>query len=322
MRAVVGIDLGGTLVRAGALDPEGQLLAWAETPIEAARGPAAGVQRITGLVHDILRQIGAVQLLGIGIGSTGPVDRQLGAIQNPHTLPTWENVDVVSPLQDHFGVPVTLENDADAAALGEYWRGAGGGLDRLVMVTVGTGIGAAFVYRGEIYRGVQGHHPETGHNIIDASGPPCYCGACGCWESLASGPAIARRAQEAVLEAATPTSLLARAGGDVTAIDARLVAEAAAGGDLLARQVIAESARYLALGLVNVIQFLLPQRIILGGGVMRSYELFRPVVESVITQHNVMAPTHLVEMRPALLGQQAGVVGAGYAVYQLLQGEK
>ena len=119
MRAVVGIDLGGTHVRAGALLPDGQIVAWAEGPIDAARGPAQGVQRIVELAGETLRQAGDVQLQGIGVGATGPVDREQGAIQNPHTLPTWENVDIVSPLRDYFGVPVILENDADAAALGE-----------------------------------------------------------------------------------------------------------------------------------------------------------------------------------------------------------
>ena len=119
-----------------------------------------------------------------------------GTINNPYTLPTWEDVPIVDFLVDRFGVPVSLENDADAAALGEYWQGAGRDVQRLCAVTVGTGIGTAYILHGKIVRGNGGWHPEGGHMIIDPSGPQCYCGAKGCWESLASGSAIALFARE------------------------------------------------------------------------------------------------------------------------------
>ncbi|MGB9897919.1 ROK family protein, partial [Thermanaerothrix sp.] len=122
---LVGIDLGGTNVRVGAVNLQGDVLAWAEAPIEASRGPQVGLARIGALIEQVLGTVGMVMPLAIGMGATGPIDRQRGSIQNPYTLPTWEDVPVVQLLQERFGVPVALENDADAAALGEAWVGAG-----------------------------------------------------------------------------------------------------------------------------------------------------------------------------------------------------
>ena len=152
---LIGIDLGGTNVRAGAVTSDGQLLAWKDAPIEAARGPKSGLQTITRLVDEVISLVNH-PVLALGVGSTGPLDRQRGCIQNPYTLPGWEDVDIISPLRGRFGVPVSLENDADAAALGESWAGAGRGVKRMFMVTIGTGVGTSLILDGQIYRGLDG----------------------------------------------------------------------------------------------------------------------------------------------------------------------
>ncbi|MGB9799261.1 MAG: ROK family protein [Thermanaerothrix sp.] len=313
---LIGIDLGGTNVRVGAVNLQGDVLAWAEAPIEAARGPQVGLARIGALIEQVLGTVGMVMPLAIGMGATGPIDRQRGSIQNPYTLPTWEDVPVVQLLQERFGVPVALENDADAAALGEAWVGAGRDYERVLMVTVGTGIGTAFVYRGEIYRGIEGAHPEAGHIVVDPRGPLCYCGAHGCWESLASGPAIARRAQSLARD--TSTLMVELAQGNLEAIDARVVVAAAQAGDVLAQQIIEETAFYLGLGMVNLMIAYLPDVVILGGGVMRAYPVFAPYIHQVIQQHSVVAPLQSVRLEMARLGGQAGVVGAAYAASKLI----
>jgi glucokinase len=254
---------------------------------------------------------------GIGIGASGPVDRALGAIQNPHTLPTWENVDVVTPLSSRFGVPVALENDADIAILGEYWVGAGRGCTRLAMVTVGTGIGLALMADGKLYRGARGYHPEGGHIVLDPHGPLCYCGANGCWESLASGTAIGRLARER--EAVHPGSLLERVNGNLDEIDADIVGQAAEAGDASAREVIDQAAYYLGLGLVNVIGMFFPEVIVLGGGVMRRFDLMQPRIMQTLARHVVMVRASDARIELARLGIQAGVFGAAYAVLQELE---
>lgn len=299
---VVGIDLGGTTVRAGVLTRAGDLLYTASTPIEAALGPQTGLARIERLVEQVVGAAGDVSLQAIGIGSTGPVDRVRGAIQNPYTLPTWEDVDIVHPLAHHFHVPVTLDNDANAAALGEYWLGAGQGAARLYLFTVGTGVGTAFVFNGAIYRGQGGIHPEAGHMLVDPSGPQCYCGGRGCLESLIAGPSIAHWARTWALDDALPQ-------------DARQIADLARGGHRAAQTVIERAAGYLALGLINAIMLLVPDVVLFGGGVMQNYDLFEPVLQAAVTRHSVLVPGAVVRLAPARLGDKAGVVGAGYAAW-------
>jgi glucokinase len=315
-KILIGIDLGGTNVRVGAVTPAGELLAFQEAPIEARQGPQAGVEKIAGLITWVTEQAGG-HLQAIGIGSTGPVDRTLGAIQNPFTLPTWENVDIVAPIRDRFHVPVTLENDADAAALGESWMGAGRGVPRLIMVTVGTGVGTAFILNGGIYRGVDGAHCEGGHMVLDPAGPECYCGARGCWESLASGTAIGVFAREQA--AAHATRMTELAGGNLQQIDTAIVASAARQGDLLASRIINRAADHIALGLVNLIVLFLPDCIVLSGGVMRSFDLMETRIRAVIARHNIIVPAAQVELRLAQLGQQAGMMGAAHAAMQFLE---
>jgi len=341
-RFVVGVDLGGTFVRAGLLDARGAQHSNLRLPILADEGPQAGLERIRGVIQAVCSGLGEGRLAAIGIGASGPLDPQKGLIQNPYTLPGWLEVPIVARLQEAFGVPVVLENDADAAALGEYWQGAGQGVDRLSMVTVGTGIGTALLLEGEIYRGLDGAHPEGGHHLLDPAGPQCYCGGRGCWEVLASGSAIARQARLLVREGAAwkgaarkgaarkgaawkgaawkgtawkgaASRLLELAGGDMESIDARLVIQAARQGDSLARQVVDQAASYLALGLVNLVAMLLPQAIVLGGGVMESADLFLPAVHAALQAHSIMQPAGNVSLRLAQLGDRAGLVGAAYA---------
>jgi glucokinase len=314
---VIGIDIGGTMVRAGAVARDGHILSIGETTILASEGPQAGMKRITALVESIVNQNDA-RLLGIGIGCTGPLDLTRGAIQNPYTLPGWEDVPITGPLQDHFSVPVLLENDADVAALGEYWVGAGQNMQRLVAVTVGTGIGTSLILKGQIYRGLEDCHPEGGHIILDPSGPLCYCGAYGCWESLAAGPAITKQARQAAVQ--HPESLmLSLAGGDLDKVDSAVAVQAARQQDAAACQVIERAAHYTALGIVNLINAFAPEMIVLSGGVMKSSDLFLPEIMKVVHQNNRMVPADHIQIVLAKLGYYAGMTGAAYTIYQKQQ---
>jgi glucokinase len=308
--ATIGIDLGGTNVRAGAVTTAGQLLASSETPINAPDGPEVGLKRIINLIEQV-REQADIQIQAVGIGCTGPLDRIAGTINNPYTLPTWENVSINQALQDHFSVPVSLENDADAAALGESWLGAGHGLSRVLMITVGTGIGTGFILDGKIYRGMDGIHPEGGHIPIDPSGPECYCGAKGCLESLASASAIAAFAQKLVLQ--RPSILLEKAENHAEMITAKMVVEAAQEGDILAQEIFRQSATHLALGLINLLHLYLPDCVVFSGGVMHSFSLYEPLLHETIKQHSIMSPLHQIPLLLAQLGQKAGIYGAARA---------
>lgn len=312
---LIGVDLGATMVRAGAFTPGGEMLAVDLVEIQARQGPEIGFQRTCELIERLLHEnaLTGAHLMGIGVGSTGPVDALTGVIVNPGTLPGWDDVPLVVWLERRFGVPAFLDNDAAVAALGEYWVGAGRGVSRLYAVTVGTGIGTSCVIDGQTYRGAAGFHPEGGHQIIDPGGPLCYCGAHGCWESLASGTAIARAARQMVLKN-PDSSLAALVEGDLERIDARLVAEAALRGDPLASAVIGRAAEYLALGLFNLLMLFFPEVIVLSGGVIRSSELFMPAIRRALQNATPYLPTAQVDIRLAQLGYYAGIYGAAYAI--------
>jgi glucokinase len=310
---LIGIDLGGTNVRAGAVTSDGRLLHWKDAPIEAARGPQAGLQTVTRLVDEVIAQAGQ-PVLALGIGSTGPLDRRRGCIQNPYTLPGWEDVDIVTPLRERFDVPVALENDADAAALGESWAGSGQGVKRLIMLTIGTGVGYALILNGEIYRGLGDEHPEGGHIIIEPSGPECYCGAHGCLESLVAGPAIARFARES--EEAKTSPFLQKSASEK--IDAATIFEGARYGDTFCQSVVDRTGNYIALGLVNIIMTTLPDCIVLTGGLLHSYDLLESKICATLTKYDVIVPASKVQIQLSQLGQQAGLYGAARAAQLLL----
>ncbi len=187
------IDIGGTKIAVGVVDDAGRIVDRLECPTESERGFPNGLARMAAMLRETAARTGA-KLRGIGIGCTGPVDPFAGVLGSVDLLPGWQGGAIVAGLEEEFGIPVAMENDADAAGLAEAAWGAGRGKRRFLYVTVGTGIGVAIILDGALYRGVDGSHPEAGHIVIDASGPRCYCGADGCWEVLAAGPAMLARA--------------------------------------------------------------------------------------------------------------------------------
>ena len=190
-KIVIGaIDIGGTKIAVGIVDDAGKVLSKLESATNARGGYANGLQRIIGMLRETAREAG-VEIGGIGIGSTGIVYPFSGAFGDVDFLPDWQGNNPVEDLAREFSVTTALENDADASALGEAGWGAGKGKSRIVYVTVGTGIGGGIIIDGQLYRGADMAHPEIGHHVIDPSGPLCSCGFRGCWESLATGPALA-----------------------------------------------------------------------------------------------------------------------------------
>jgi glucokinase len=289
------VDIGGTKIAVGVVDENGRVLARTECPTEAARGPADGIQRMAAMLDQTRAQVGGA-LAGIGIGSTGPVDPLTGEIGDLEFLPGWQGANPVHALADRFGLPAAIENDADAVALAEARWGVGRGVASFIYVTVSTGIGGGLVFNGRLYRGVGGAHPEVGHHVIDPAGPACPCGARGCWESLASGPALSRW-----YTANTPGA---------PDLDARAICAAAARGDPHAQAAVEHTADYLGLGLANLITLFTPDVIALGGGLMRSRHLFWDRIEATIGVMCKYVPAHQVQLVPTSLGSEAGLIGA------------
>jgi glucokinase len=290
----IGIDIGGTKTVVAAVESSGQPRSRAEFATDSNRGFSACVAELIAVIRTVAREAEAKEdeLCGIGIGCAGPVDPRRGTIHNPYTLPGWDDADIVAPLREAFHLPVRLENDADAAAVGEYRWGAGRGASPLVMVTLGTGIGGALLVNGEIYRGVNGEHPELGHLAVRPDGPDCYCGTRGCWESIASGTAIAA------------------AGKRFGFADSRAVF-AAASGDANAAAVVREAVEATASAVWTLIHAYFPQRIVLGGGIgVEHFERFAAVLRPRLSLATQLPRNPPVEIAKAALGREAGVIGA------------
>jgi len=304
--AVLAIDIGGTKLAAGVVDPAGGMRLRAEVPTRAAEGLEPVLGRIVDLGRGLLERAAAAGLAvrRIGVGCAGPVDRRRGLILNPPNLPGWERVALVERIQGDLGLPVTLENDANAAALGEYRYGAGRGAGSLVYYTISTGIGGGIVLDGRLWHGLADAAGEVGHVTVRPDGPLCGCGNRGCLEAVASGPSLVRRAREA-LRAGRPSRL-----GGMPSFTAVELVEAARGGDGLAREIWDEAVGCLGLGIAAVITTLAPERIVVGGGVSRAGEfLFEPLRQAV-RRHVRLVPVESVPILPAALGADVGILGA------------
>ena len=292
------VDIGGTKIAVGMVDDGGKVVSRMEAPTDPDRYTDS-----IELIADLLRETASharAQLTGIGIGSTGPVDPVRGEFGDVDFLPGWRGKSPVQDLAEIFKVRVALENDGDAAALAEAGWGAGRDRTRLIYVTVGTGIGGGIVLDGELYRGVEGAHPEVGHHVVDPAGPACSCGFHGCWESLAAGPAMV-----AWLESHAPASYPHREG-----ITARKICELAQTGDQVALQAVEHEAYYLGLGIANLINLFTPDAIVLSGSVMKSATLFLDRIREVIRRGCRFVPAEKTELTLASLGDDTNLIGA------------
>ncbi len=292
------VDIGGTKIAVGIVDDSGKVLSRMEAPTDPNRY-SDGVELIAHMLRKTAQKAGA-EISGIGIGSTGPVDPMSGKFGDVDFLPGWRGKSPVRDLAQVFSVPVALENDGDAAALAEAGWGVGGNRTRLIYVTVGTGIGGGIVLDGKLYRGVDGAHPEIGHQVIDPNGPPCSCGFRGCWESLASGPAMV-----AWMEREAPADYPHRQG-----ITAKHICELAKAGDLVALEAVAHEAMYLGIGLANLINLFTPDAIVLGGSVMKSADLFLDRIREVIRSGCRFVPADKTQLMLASLGDDTNLIGA------------
>src|SRR5205823_6405027 len=296
---VGAVDIGGTKVAVGIVDPEGKLLSRFESATQADGPYESALDRTATMLRAAMASTGA-NLQGIGIGSTGPVYPFTGEIGDVNFFPHWRGQNPAKDLEKIFGVPVAMENDADAAALGEAGWGSGRNKSRLIYVTVGTGIGVGVILDGHVYRGVDQAHPEIGHHVIDATGPLCDCGFRGCWESLAAGPAMV-----AWLRTNAPPN-----HPQIPELTAKRICELATEGDEWAVKAVARQARYLGLGLANLVTIFVPDAIVLGGSVMNSAVLFLDEIRRTIAASCRFVPYERTELALASLGKDANLIGA------------
>jgi glucokinase len=297
MKTIAAVDIGGTKIAVALVREDGTTTHFTQCATEPAKGFQHAMQRIRGMLHNVCD--GNLQPAGIGVACPGPLDPITGVIGDVGTLPGWEGVNLTEELQSEFAVSVAVENDADAVALAEANWGAASGSERLIYVTVSTGIGGGIILSGNLYRGAGGSHPELGHQIIDNTGPLCYCKARGCWESLASGLAMVAWMREQ--------------SPDRTVAKAEEVCELARQGDPLALRAVEREGYYLGLGLANLVTLFTPDAIVLGGGVMKSSSLFLDVALKVVRETCTQVPVEKTFITLSSLGQNTGLLGAARA---------
>ena len=309
MRYVVGIDIGGTNIVAGTVAEDGsELLGLVSEPTFPEQGADAVLARIVKLTKASMAAARGKEIAGIGIGSPGPLDTKTGVVLLTPNL-GWTNFPLRDRLTQALGLPATLDNDANCAIFGEWWRGAARGADYVVGLTIGTGIGGGIVLGGQVYRGASDIAGEIGHMTIDSTGRLCKCGNYGCLEAYSSGPAIAARAVEGI-RPGTDTSLPKYVNGDLSKITAQLVYEAAHDGDDYAREVVKDTAKFLGAGVASLINIFNPEVVVVCGGVtLAGDRLFEPL-RAEVRRRAFKPATDVCRIVPGELTGTAGVYGA------------
>ena len=303
-RLAIGIDLGGTQVRA-ALVRAGDVLVRVAQKTDVAGGPKGVLTQFRQMIAEVSGSAPSAALASVGVSAPGPLDTEAGTVLQIPTLPGWENFPLREVLAAELGVPVTVENDGIAAAYGEWNFGAGRGLRNLVFATVSTGIGGGVVIDGRLMHGRRGMAAHVGHFRLAQEGPRCACGAVACFEALAAGTALTLRAREA---AAGNRGYLAKIAAG-RAVEAQDVVAGARAGDEVCLGLMAQEAEYLGQGFTGLIHLFSPDKVVMGGGVSNAFDLLAGGIHAVI-RRDAMIPFKTVAVVRAELGDNAGLVGA------------
>lgn len=306
---VAGVDVGATHLGLVITDFNAHVIGDLEVPFDIRTGPEAALPEIDNRLRELAVSLGCSfeDVLAVGVGVPGPVVADTGAVSAPPIMPGWDDFPIRDRLQSLWNVPVSLNNDAELGALGEWAYGAGRGERHLAYIKVGSGVGAGLLLDGRIYRGVTGCAGEIGHITLLENGPLCSCGNRGCLEAIAGGAAIARKAQEAV-RAGRRTQLGALT--PVEAITAKEVASAARLGDLVSQQIVAEAGSYLGIAIAGVVNLFNPGMIIVGGGISQMGDLLLEPLRQTVRERSLRSAAQAVRITSAMLGRRSSGMGA------------
>lgn len=314
---VVGIDLGGTKTALGTIDPDDQIVARRRMPTAADAGPADVVERIAQGVADLARELPrGARIAALGICCPGPVDHESGALIEPPNVTGLHHAPLRQMLADRLGLPTCLEHDAKAAALGEFHYGAGRDEQNMVYIVVGTGVGAAIIIDGHLYRGARNAAGEVGHVTLDRHGELCSCGSRGCVETYVSGPWLARRYQTALDERGRAQGL-----GDGHTFDGADVTRLAGEGDALAARVVAEGGEALGVAVASMAMVLDIQLYVVGGGVAQAGDLLLDPARRTVPECSYPSVCRRVRIVGSALGDDGPILGCGWLARQLLRSE-
>ncbi|HNX90532.1 MAG TPA: ROK family protein [Candidatus Omnitrophota bacterium] len=311
---IVGVDIGGTKIAAGAITPKGKLVGSVTVPTMADKGKTASIGQVVKAIETLFKEngLGKNNVEGIGLCAPGPLSPQKGVVYNPPNLPGWKNVKLSSFIEKKFGIKAKLDNDANAAGVAEMIWGAAKGYKDIFYVTVSTGIGTGVIIDGKLYYGKNGMAGEGGHMTIKFdSEVKCGCGAAGCIEALASGPHTVKWLQEEMKKDRTlKTMIPVLAGGDINAITMVTIAEAAKNGDSLALRTIKRQGDLIGIWLGNIINILDPEIIVIGGGVSMIGELIFKEIRSSTAANSINIFAGKTPIVRAKLRHNVGVFGA------------
>lgn len=299
----IGVDLGGTKIYTAIADSNGNALNEEIVATEASRGPEQIIDKIINSIKKVSENIDMKRIKAIGIGSPGPLDVKKGLIVCPPNLPI-RNFNVVEAIKNEFNIPTFLDNDANAATLGEYIFGAGKGMDNMVYITASTGVGGGAILNGKIYRGSTSNALEVGHTTVNPVGRACGCGNKGCVESMSSGIYIEKMAKDIVTEG-KETSLR-----DYEEITAKEVFTEASKGDEVSKYILSETLSYLGVAVANCANIFDPDKIVIGGGVTKGGQIVFDNIDKEMQDRCLKPIRENCKIERALLGEKAGVLGA------------
>lgn len=307
----MGIDLGGSKILTAIVDPQGGMLSSDESITPATKEREAIIQCILDSAQHALKQAGVTitEICAIGVGAAGISNPEAGILFSSPNLPGLRNVLLRDIMQERLGKKTFLINDADAAALGEFYFGAAKGVDDFIYITLSTGIGGGIIIDGKIYTGAIGAAGEVGHMTINDKGPICNCGNRGCWETLASGTALTREARKRI-EKGVRTYILEYAEGDIEKVTPQAIHSAAQQGDSLAKELIARTGYYVGVGLANLINIFNPELIVIGGGLSNMGDMLLKPALKVAGERAFKEAFQAVRFASAGLGANSGVLGA------------
>jgi glucokinase len=309
---VIAVDLGGTQARAALCSPSGKIL----RRIAQSANTAGGVEAVYQSVVQVIRAVAPdfARVRGIGLGSPGPLDPWRGVILEARNLADMIDFPMKARLENDFGVPAFIGNDANLAALGEHRYGAGRGVAHMIYITISTGIGGGIIADNKLFLGWRGFAGEVGHQTIDINGPLCNCGNIGCLEQLAAGPALERAAREA-LYAGRESKMRTMVDGKIEHVTGAIISRAAHDGDRLANEIYQRAALCYGLGLVNLLHSFDTELFVIGGGVaLNVWDLIYPIMLATLQQHAFPSMSKDVRIVKAQLGDDAGLLGAAALV--------
>lgn len=313
---VIGLDLGGTNIRGAAVDRSGKLWGFRKFPTEVQKGKTRVIRNLANLIREIQQRYPNKRLVGVGAGVPGTIQFEKGIVTRSPHFPDWKNVHLRKELALYLDVPFMVDNDANMAAIGERWKGAGKQKTNFCMITLGTGIGGGIFLNNRIFRGDHGMAGEIGHMTVHPDGYPCGCGNTGCWELYASANGLIRLAEELK----TNSNINISRKGKTKRVRSPLISPDGLGkladrGDPFAISVFKQYGRYLGIGIANLANVLNIDTFVIGGGVLGSWRHFADSARREIRRRAYVFIGKKVDLRKALCGDSAGILGAALTVY-------